>query len=333
MIKISEPQITPEDIRAVIKALNYRQISGRSPICKEFEENFARYIGTKYAVAVNSGTSALMLSLVALGIKEGDEVIVPNFAYIAVPNAVRHVGAIPVLVDCEPDTYNIDAGKIVITSRTRAIIAVHTYGHPCDMDALSKFGVPVIEDAAEAIGAEYNTRRCGSIGIVGCFSLWANKVITAGEGGVITTNDKALYDELQLLKDAYRTGQYIHEKVGYSMALNAMGCALANSQLKRIGEMLERRAKIAKRYEVLDTVTVKPYARHSWWMYTIGGTFKSDSFESRPGFPPISKQPPYRQDGDFAVSEGLELTCLPMTCTEQEQDRIIEEVLLWQSTR
>lgn len=329
MIKISTPHITDEDIIAVKDALYDTQLSGRSPICGELEQAFAKYIGVKHAIAVNSGTSALFLTMKAMGIGPGDEVIVPDFAFIAVPNAVVHTGATPVLVDCEPDTYNIDPKKIVITPKTKAIIAVHTYGHPCDLGKLREFGVPVIEDACEAIGAEYLGKKVGSLGVAGCFSFFANKTITAGEGGMVVTNDDDLAREVRLLKDQYRTGQYLHEKVGYGMSLGAMQCALILSQLNRIDDILAHAKHMAQRYSILGMKpTVKSYAKHSWWMYAIKGSYRFEFLEHRGGFPPVHTQTPYKHlPGSFPVSESLCLTLLPLTCNEQEQDMVINAIL------
>lgn len=328
MIKISTPQLTADDILAVKDILYDTQLSGRSPICAELERDFAKYIGSEYAIAVNSGTSALFLTMKAMGIGPGDEVIVPTFAFIAVPNAVTHTGATPVFVDCEPDTFNIDPKKIRVNLKTKAIIAVHTYGHPCDMVALSGFGVPVIEDACEAIGAEYAGLKVGGISQVGCFSFFANKTITAGEGGMVVTSDPNLAKEIRLLKDQYRTGQYLHEKIGYGMSLGAMQCALVKSQLSRIDRILDHARYMATRYAVLGIQpTVKPYAKHSWWMYAVKGTHQFDFVEFRGGFPPCHTQKPYLQSGKFPVANSLNLTLLPLTCTEEEQDQIINAIL------
>ena len=328
MIKISTPKITGDDILAVQKVLEETQLSGRSPVCAQLENDFAKYVGAEYAIAVNSGTSALSLAMKAMGIGPGDEVIVPDFAFIAVPNAVSHTGAKPVLVDCDPDTFNIDPKKIRITFKTKAIIAVHTYGHPCDMVELSKFGVPVIEDACEALGAEYGGLKVGGISQIGCFSFFGNKTITAGEGGMVVTSDPNLAKEVRLLKDQYRTGQYVHEKIGYGMSLGAMQCALIQSQLKRVDEILEHARYMASRYNVLGIrPTIRPHVKHSWWMYAVKRDIQLDFLEYRSGFPPIHSQRPYLQAGDFPVSRSLSLTLLPLTCTEEEQDSIINAII------
>jgi perosamine synthetase len=283
----------------------------------------------------------LFLALKALGIGEGDEVIVPAYGFIAIPNAVRHVGATPVFVDAQQDTLNIDPKKIVITEKTRAIIAVHTYGMPCDMDEIMAFGVPVIEDAAEAHGALYKGRIVGSIGDIGCFSFFANKTITTGEGGMVVTNNPKTAKEVRLLKDQYRgETAYIHEEVGYGMSLGAMQCALGLSQLSRIDEFLEKKRALANRYnnELLPSI-IKPNEgemKHSYWMYPIFcrpglvERLASHGIETRSGFYPLNLQKPYLGSGTFPVTETIypQEVCLPMnlSMTDAQQTMIIKQI-------
>ncbi|MBP7119003.1 DegT/DnrJ/EryC1/StrS family aminotransferase [Candidatus Woesebacteria bacterium] len=345
MIRIAEPCITEQDILTVMTCLKDNQLSGRSPVCKDFEDDFAKKFNVKHAVAVNSGTSALFLAMKALGIGEGDEVIVPAFGFIAIPNAVRHVGATPVFVDVDPNTFNIDPQKIVITEKTKAIIAVHTYGQPCDMDKLMHLGVPVIEDAAEAHGAKYKDRMCGSIGDIGCFSFFANKTITTGEGGMVVTNNPILAKEIRLLKDQYRGDvQFKHDKVGYGMSLGAMQCALGISQLDSLDDLVERKIKMAKLYtrelkgiSQLTLPTDRSHGGvHSYWMYALKATgelkehLESVGIEVRPGFFPLNLQPAYSDGSQFPVSEELysQIVCLPMNLkmTEQDQWFVINKV-------
>ena len=333
-IRIAEPNISATDIDAVMKCLKETQLSGRSPIVKEFEQAFAKRVGRRFAIAVNSGTSALFLSLKGLGIKSGDEVIVPDFAFIAVPNAVSHTGAIPKLTDVEPFTYNLNANKIVITPKTKAIIVVHTYGHPANWDKIREkaylYNIPIIEDAAEALGATYNGRPIGSLGMVSCFSFFANKTMTTGEGGMVVTDNEELYREMYLLKDQYRTTGYTHDGIGYNLNMGAMQAALGLSQLSRLDEFLAKKAHIAKRYrtELGICPIVMDYATHSWWMYAIEAKFELQGVELRPEFLPIHKQKPYLQDGDFKISERIKLTCLPIstTMTDDEQTFIIKQI-------
>lgn len=347
MIKIAEPYISKEDIDHVVSILMDNQLSGRSPICKKFEDEFAKQFHVKHAIAVNSGTSALFLAMKSLGIGEGDEVIVPAFGFIAIPNAVKHTGATPVFVDVEEDTFNINPIKVseAITSKTKAIIAVHTYGQPCDMDKLMHLGVPVIEDAAEAHGAKYKDRICGSIGDIGCFSFFANKTITTGEGGMVVTNNQIIAKEVRLLKDQYRGDiQFKHDKVGYGMSLGALQCALGLSQLSKLNEFVEKKRKMAALYtrELRDIAQLTlPLDRshggvHSYWMYAMKAIgelkehLESVGIEIRPGFFPLNLQPAYSDGSKFPISEDLykKVVCLPMSLkmTEQDQWFVINKV-------
>lgn len=350
MIKIIEPQITQEDIDAVIKCLESKQISGRSHICKEFEEEFAKKFESNHAIAVNSGTSALFLALKSLGIGKGDEVIIPNFAFIAVANAVSHTGATPRFVEVEKNTFNIDPSLISINHKTKAIIAVHTFGKPCDMEKLMDFGIPVIEDAAEAHGAKYKGRIVGSIGTIGCFSFFANKTMTTGEGGMVVTNDDSLAREIRLLKDQYNGNiRFKHDKIGFGMSLGAMQCALGLSQLKRLEHMVNEKRRIASVYfkglSDIQEITLPDQEKdfHSFWMFPIIANNKLKDFlsanniEVRGGFFPIHRQPPYDKtnylekenlftlvDVDFPVSEFLydNLICLPMNIDMSYSDQL-----------
>ncbi|MBI2143120.1 DegT/DnrJ/EryC1/StrS aminotransferase family protein, partial [Candidatus Woesearchaeota archaeon] len=206
-IPVSEPFLNGNEENYVLECVRSSWISSLGKFIPQFEEGFAKFCSSKYGVAVMNGTVALQLALAALGIKEGDEVIVPDLTFVATANAVKYLGAKPVFVDSEIETWNIDTGKIAsaITKKTKAIIPVHLYGHPCDMDAImqiaKKHSLFVIEDAAEAHGAEYKGKRVGSIGDVGCFSFYGNKIITTGEGGMCITGDSKLAERMHFLKD------------------------------------------------------------------------------------------------------------------------------------
>lgn len=298
MIKISDPEVTLGDIWAVVKALWRKDLSGRAKTVADFERAFADYIGVEHAVSVNSGTSALFIALKALGIGPGHEVIVPAFGYIAIPNAVTATGAKPVFVDVDRGTFNIDPRLIKITRRTKAIIGVHTYGILCDIGQLKAKGVPVIEDAAEALGGRA-IKMAGALGDIGCFSLFANKDITGGEGGVITTNNHKLAREMRLLKDQYRDGkQYEHSKVGYSMALDSMSAALAHSQLKRLEE------KIQKRNKSFGWICAHRF-RQSFWLIPKDKRVLLWDVETRPAFYPLHWQKPYRTRQRFPNTEWI----------------------------
>ena len=236
---------------------------------------------------------------------------------------------------------SIDPSLIVVTPRTKAIIAVHTYGLPCDMDKLMSFGVPVIEDSAEAHGAKYKGRMCGSVGDIGCFSFFANKTITTGEGGMVITNNAVYAKEIKLLKDQYNGNiKFKHDGIGYGMSLGAMQCALGYSQLKRLFPMVQRKRDIALKYtkELLDVVDVplEKNGIHSYWMYAIRGKvglkefLNKNGIESRPGFFPLHLQPPYVSGISLPVAERLyrDVVCLPcgLGITDEEQEKVIHTI-------
>lgn len=284
-IPLSAPDVTEAEIEAVTAVLRTSQLS-LGPKLGEFEQAMARYIGTSHAIAVNSGTSALHLSIRALGIFEGDEVIVPSFAFVAVANAARFERATPVFVDIDPQTLNLDPGKIeeAITPRTRAIVVVHTFGCPAALAEILEIArrhrLFVIEDACEAPGAEYDGRRVGSFGDVGVFGFYPNKQITTGEGGILATNSPAIAELARKLRNQGRgaAGEWLeHEELGYNYRLSELNCALGIEQLKRIEAILARREAVAREYhrrlENHPDLELPPIAlprrRISWFVYVI----------------------------------------------------------------
>jgi perosamine synthetase len=252
----------------------------------EFERSIARYLGASDAVAVSSGTSALHLCIRALGISDGDEVIVPSFAFVAVANAVRYERATPVFVDVDSATLNLDPERVdaAVTTRTKAIILVHTFGVPAEIDrilALSKrHGVAIIEDACEAIGAEYCGRKVGTSGDIATFAFYPNKQITTGEGGAVVTNNVQLAGRVRSLRNQGigAPGAWLaHTEVGYNYRLSEINCALGISQLERIDAILERRESVAHLYDSrLASVPqlrlpalVLPNRKISWFVYVV----------------------------------------------------------------
>src|SRR4030043_259285 len=255
-IPLSSPFIEEDDIQAVVNVLRTRWLS-LGPKLPEFEEKFAKYIGTKYAVAVNSGTSALHLAVKALGIGPGDEVIVTPFSFVASANCVLYEGATPVFVDIEPDTFNIDPKKIEekITTRTKAIIPVDVFGRPSNKNAIMKIAkkhnLKIIEDSAEALGAEYKGKKVGAFGDCAIFAFYPNKQMTTGEGGVLVTDNKEIYDLCVSYRNQGRgAGGEWHEyvRLGYNYRLSDINCALGISQLVKIEMLLKKRAEVAKEY-------------------------------------------------------------------------------------
>ena len=284
-IPLSAPDITETEIEAVSAVLRTSRLS-LGPKLEEFEQAMARYIGTSHSIAVNSGTSGLHLCIRALGISEGDEVIAPSFAFIAVANALRYERAVPVFVDIDRETLNLDPDKIeeAITKRTRAIIVVHTFGCPAALDEILEIArrhhLFVIEDACEAIGAEYDGRKVGSFGNAAVFGFYPNKQITTGEGGMIVTNNPKLAAFVSKLRNQGRSdsGEWLqHEELGYNYRISELNCALGIEQLKRLGAILERRQAIAREYHKrlrdhphLELPAMElPRRRLSWFVYVV----------------------------------------------------------------
>ena len=255
-IPLSSPDVVEADIEAVVRVLRTPRLS-IGPRMQEFESAVASYVGVRHGVAVSSGTAGLHLSLRALGIGEGDEVILPSFTFIAVAHAVRYERAIPVFADIDPVSLNLTAETIEkrITPRTRAIVVVHTFGHPADLepilDLAARHQLPVIEDACEALGAEYRGRKTGGIGRVGIFAFYPNKPITTGEGGMLVTDDAALADMFRALRNQGRRdtdGWLDHCLLGYNYRLPELNCALGLSQMGRLDQILDRRKDRALQY-------------------------------------------------------------------------------------
>ena len=253
------------------------------PFVTEFEKNFAKYCGVKHAIGVGNGTDALFLSLKALDIGEGDEVITTPFTFFATAEVIANVGAKPVFVDIRPDTFNIDVEKIeaAITDKTRAIMPVHLYGQMCDMDRILeialKHGLKVIEDAAQSVGAKYKDARCGGHGDAVCFSFFPSKNLGCyGDGGCIVTNDDSLAEELRMLRAHGSKKKYYNEKLGVNSRLDAIQAAILDVKLEYIDEWNEGRAVVAARYNealsgVSDIVTpvTLPDCKHVFHQYTI----------------------------------------------------------------
>jgi dTDP-4-amino-4,6-dideoxygalactose transaminase len=247
-----------------------------------FEEAFASYCETKYAIGTSSGTSALHLALLACGVGPGDEVITTPHTFMATAESIIHTGAKPVFVDIDLDTYNLDPSQIqaVINEKTKAIVPVHLYGTPADMDPIleiaSKHGLKVVEDAAQAHGAEYNGRRTGSVGDVACFSFYPGKNLGAfGDGGCVVTSDKQIADRVRMLRNHGRTDKYRHEMVGYGYRLDALQAAILGVKLLHLEEWTKCRRENAKRYHHFlngfgPVLPTEPnYARSVYHLYVI----------------------------------------------------------------
>lgn len=287
------PDIGQAEIDSVVDSLRSGWIT-TGPKTKEFEQQFAEYVGAPRAIAVNSATAALHLALNALGVGRDDEVIVPTMTFTATAEVVVHLGGKPVMVDCRPDDLNLDVEQLEqrITSRTKAIIPVHYGGQPCEMDRILEIArrhkLPVVEDAAHALPAAYRSRKVGTIGDVTCFSFYANKTITTAEGGMITTADEALADRMQIRslhgmsKDAWKRftseGSWYYEVVypGYKYNMTDVASAMGLEQLKRSDDFWRGRQAVANRYnsalaDVPELVTPRAasHVQHAWHLYVI----------------------------------------------------------------
>ena len=318
---MSAPLLDGREKEYVLDCLDSTWISSTGKYVDRFQKEFAAFCGSRHALACCNGTAALHLALMAFDLGPGDEVIVPSLTFVATANAVTYCGALPVFVDSEPVTGNMDPAKVeeLITPRTRGIVAVHLYGHPADMDALralaTRHDLFLIEDAAEAHGARYRGRPAGSLGDISIFSLYGNKIITAGEGGVVTTDRDDLAAKIALIKgqgmDVSR--RYWFPVVGYNYRMTNVAAAIALAQLERVEWHLGRRYEVARGYRerLHDLPSLVPQGAHPWatpvpWMFTVylaeGGRARRDAvmqaladrgIETRPVFIPMHLLPPY----------------------------------------
>lgn len=342
MIPIYEPSLGKEELENVVQAVSSGWISSKGAFVTEFEEKFADYCGTRYGVSTSSGTAALHLALEVLGMKKGDEVIVPALTFIATANAVTYCGAKPVFVDSHDDYWCIDPEKIEISPETKAILPVHLYGHPCDMgpimDLAEDHGLYVIEDAAEAHGAEYKGKKIGSFGDISCFSFYGNKILTTGEGGMCLTDDEELYKKMRILRDhgMNPNKRYWHDVVGFNYRMTNMQAAIGVAQLNRLDEFVRKKRQIARWYEqdlTGETIGLHPempWAKCVYWMYSIlvddrlglMERLEENDIDTRPLFYPVTTMPPYREDKRYQIAErisarGVNLPSSP-TLTREE---------------
>lgn len=330
-IPVADPDLGGNEVKYVMDCLETGWISSRGKYVERFENEFASFCMADKGISCGNGTLALHLALVSLGIKPGDEVIVPTFTFVASANVVVHCGAKPVFVDCDKRTWNIDVNKIEekITKKTKAIMPVHVYGHPCDMDAIKeiakKHKLFVVEDAAEAHGAEYKGERVGSIGDVGCFSFYGNKILTTGEGGMCVTNNKKLAQRMRFLKDHAMdySKRYWHPEVGYNYRMTNIQAALGLAQLEKIEKTIKTKRQNAMLYNSLlrnvpgITLPVEEdYAKNVYWMYSIlvdkpyaltrdelMAKLKKTNIGSRPFFHPAHTMPSHKTRQKLPVSE------------------------------
>jgi dTDP-4-amino-4,6-dideoxygalactose transaminase len=360
-IPLSAPQITESDIAAVSRVLRSGSLS-LGPQVDKFERGIREYVGASHAAAVNSGTSGLHLAMRALGIGEGDEVIVPSFAFVAVANAATSVGASPVFAEIDAETLCLDPQKIeaVLSSRTRAILLVHTFGCPGDISSIrhlaKRHGLAVIEDACEALGAEIGGHKVGALGDVGVFAFYPNKQLTTGEGGMVVTNNPEIDATVRSLRNQGRRSSQEwlqHGEIGYSFRLSEIHCALGARQLHRIDSILRRRQAIAESYHRrlsgkpnLILPRLRPPNRSmSWFVYVVRlaeGFGREDrdwilremheqGIECGRYFAPIHLQPAYRsvtfRKNDLSLTERIAGRTIALPFFNQIKSRQIEEVV------
>jgi perosamine synthetase len=330
MIPVYRPSIGELEKRYVAEAMESGWISSRGAFLDRFEKDFAAYMGCSNGIAAANGTVALHLAFAALGIGPGDEVIVPTFTYVASVNAIAYTGATPVFVDSEPLYWNMDPALVeaAITPRTKAIEVVHLYGHPTDMDPIleiaARHDLVVVEDAAECHGALYKGRKVGSLGTIGSFSFFGNKIITTGEGGMLVTGDDELAERARRLRGqgVSPTRTYWHEIVGFNYRMTNIAAAIGCAQLERVEETLAAKRTLAGWYRAnLDGVegvtlqTEAPWATSVYWMNSIlvrperrdplRDELAAQGIETRPFFFPAHVMPMYSSGARFPVAERL----------------------------
>lgn len=336
MIPVNEPSIGDRELEYVSECVRTGWISSAGRFIEEFETQWAAYCGMKYGIAVSNGTTALQVAVQCLDLDPDDEVIMPTFTIISCALAVVYNGGVPVLVDSEPRTWCMDVSQVEakITSRTRAIMPVHIYGHPVDMDPLlalaEKHHLTIIEDAAEVHGAKYLSGRtgtnptwrcCGGMGHLSTFSFYANKLITTGEGGMVLTNDPVYAERLRSLRNLCFQPQrrFYHTELGYNFRLTNMQAALGLAQLERIDQIIAKKRWMGQAYaerlkdiHVLQLPVEEPWARHVYWMYGLvldestgmdamqfARRLKAEGVETRPFFLGMHEQPVFHQRGWF----------------------------------
>ena len=376
MIPVNEPLLGKRELEYVSECVRTGWVSSAGRFIRDFEEHWAAYCGRRYGVAVSNGTVALQLAVACLDLAPGDEIIIPAFTIISCASAVINNNCVPVLVDSDPRTWNMDTTQVKekITPRTRAVMPVHIYGNPVDMDALlelaDEYGLAIIEDAAEAHCAEYLSgrgtsekqwRRCGSFGTLSCFSFYANKLITTGEGGMVLTDDSELAEKARSLRNLCFSPErrFYHERLGFNFRMTNLQAALGLAQLERIDEIVAIKHWIGEQYtqrlssiQGLQLQHLEKWARSVYWMYgcvlseetgmngaEFGKRLADLGVETRPFFLGMHEQPAFHRHGLFLnekypVAERLarQGLYLPsgLTLTEEQLEhvcRAVHEVL------
>jgi len=334
-IPVMEPSLGGNELKYVSDCITSNWISSQGEYVKSFERSFSEYMDVEYSLTTSSGTTALHLSLVSMGIGPGDEVIVPDLTFAASANTVIHTGAKPVFVDVDKYTWTIDPKNIEekLTKNTRAIMPVHLYGHPCDMDPIMEIAAThelfIVEDCAEALGAKYKGELVGVFGDIACFSFFSNKTITTGEGGMVITKSPDLYEKLLIWRDhgMSKARRYWHVVPGYNYRMTNLQAAVGLAQLEQIDTFLEQRQFVSRKYEagLKDMLEITlphemEWAQNTYWLYTIllnkGSAnidrddlilcLENEGIESRPIFYPLHMQPIYNCSGkEYPIAEEI----------------------------
>jgi len=350
MIKLYDPDIKNSDIESVLQSLKNKDLSGNTETVKTFENKLSKFLGIKYVSSCSSGTAALHLALLCTGIKKNDEVIMPNLSYIATANAVTYVGGVPVFVDIDPETWQIDVDKIemCITKNTKAIMPVHLYGVVPELDRINrlakKYNLKVIHDSAEALGSKYNKKYSTNFRNVSILSFFPNKIITTGEGGALCTNDKSIYEMSEKLKSQGLQGkkEYFHSDIGYNYRMSAMSAALGTPQIDRIERNIEKKKKLFDKYKfALEPSGFKFQdlsinSNSSYWLIAclvpekisrnaLKNYLYKNGIETRNVFIPLNEQLPYKHfykkgvfpNSNLISSRGI---CLPSSPSLSNND-------------
>ena len=362
MIPINKPQIDDEERQEILKVLDEGILTSASNFggkrVQDFERLLADFLHVKHAIAVNSGTAALHASILAAGIKESDEILIPSFTFVATANSVACTGAKPVFVDIEKDTYTMDPLDLEnkITKKTRAIIPVHLYGHPAKMDEIkeiaNKHSIIVIEDACQSLGSTYDGKQTGTLGQMGCFSMYASKVLTSGEGGAITTDSDEFAEKLRMIRNHGMVNGYDTRIIGFNMRLPEISAAIAKTQMKKIQSMLDKRASNARKLgqllsnKIKDKNIVLPHenqrTKYNWYLYTVALNDSRDKvkkFLSDSGIgatiyydPPVHQTPFYSKfyNGELEITEWASKSVLSLpvhpSITEKDLDFMANKV-------
>lgn len=361
-IPMSVPDVSGREEEYLRECIRTGWVSSLGPFVERFESEFVTFCGQQHGVSVNSGTAAIHLALRAIGVQAGDEVIVPALTFASSANCVLYQDATPVFIDCGEDDWNMDPAQLegLITERTAAIMPVHLYGQPCEMDTImeiaARHDVPVVEDCAEAHGALFRGQPVGSFGVVGCFSFYGNKILTTGEGGMCVTSDAALDERLRMLRDhgMSKSRRYWHDEVGYNYRLTNLQAAVGCAQLERVDEFIDKKRWIAEQYrQRLESTSLMLPAEASetknvYWLYTVilpDGMTETDrdalithldeeGIESRPFFYSLPRMDPYKEfarelpNSDRFATRGITLPSY-FSLSEQDIDRITTSLKKW----